>query len=163
MRTFRLLYFFPLFLFLNCSKNKTKVDSKDSIDSVVGILNMALNNETHYPKRILYTNKARAILVKQSNDSLNSDRLVKVAKNYYYLCLWDNLRTTSNQLHEKSIQKRDLYFEAQAYRWLGVYYENVSINDSAFYYYLKAEKIFKNQNKQKELCEVLNRKSFCLF
>ena len=154
MRTFRLLYFFPLFLFLNCSKNKTKVDSKDSIDSVVGILNTALNNETPHPKRLILTNKARAILVKQSNDSLNSDRLVKVTKNYFYLNSWDNLRTTSNQLLEKSVQKKDLYFKAQAYRWLGVYYENVSINDSAFYFYLKAEKIFKSINNEIGLCRI---------
>jgi len=163
LRTIRLLYFFTFLLFLNCSKSKLSRDSTESKDHLRAILETALKNETPYQKRLLYTNKAKSILLKRTNDSLNRDCLVKVAKNYFYLNSWADLRTTSKTLLEKSNQKGDLFFKAQAYRWLGVYYENRSINDSAFYFYLKAEKIFKKINNEIGLCRIYLDKSKVLY
>ncbi|MBS1535506.1 MAG: hypothetical protein JST78_10535 [Bacteroidetes bacterium] len=55
---------------------------------------------------------------------------------------WEDLKETSKTFLLKSQEAHDDYFIGYSYRWLGVYYENKSMNDSAFYYYLKAEKIF---------------------
>ncbi|MFM2265755.1 MAG: hypothetical protein RLZ77_1175, partial [Bacteroidota bacterium] len=41
----------------------------------------------------------------------------------------------------------------------GIYFENISNNDSAYYYYLKSEKIFKKINALRELCSVYRDKA----
>lgn len=105
-------------------------------------LNKASNPAVNYEKRLFYNKKASAVLLRQNNDSINSEQLITVAKNFYLLNSWKDLKRISTIGLKKNLLKKDSYFVGQSYRWLGVYYENISVNDSAFYYYLKAEKIF---------------------
>lgn len=119
----------------------------------------ALSNKTPYALRVRYTQKAVAALVLEQNDSVNRDRFMQLCRNFNDLNKWEDLKKTSKAFLLKSQEAHDEYFIAHSYRWLGVYYENESINDSAFYYYLKAEKIFKNYNNKEILAKLYLDKS----
>ncbi len=144
-----------LFITLSCSKNKLNDTIDSSRDSVGIYLDKALNTKTPFEKRLLYNKKTLSLLLKQKNDSLNSDRLIKVAYNFYRLNSWKSLKATSQKALARSIEKKDDYFIGQSYRFLGLYYTNISINDSAFYFFSKAERIHKRLKNHKELCQTI--------
>ncbi len=152
-----------LFITLSCSKNKLN-DTIDSKNDSAGIyMQKARNQKKPYELQVLYTKKAVALLLLQENDSLNSDQLILMARNFNRLNSWDNLKSTSQKVLTRSIEKNDDYFVGQSYRWLGVYYENISKNDSAFFYYSKAEKIFKKLNNKFRLCDIYQDKALVQF
>jgi signal transduction histidine kinase len=103
---------------------------------------------------LIYNLIAQDLLLTKDNDSLHADQLIKVARNFYRLNSWQSLKTTSQISLARSLDRKDEYFVGQSYRWLGVYNVNISLNDSAFYFFLKAKKIFEKQKKQKELSEI---------
>jgi signal transduction histidine kinase len=142
-----------LVLLFCCSKSK-RFSIRNSKDSTLVFIQKAENIKTPYHLRVIYTKKAVANLLRQTNDSMNSDRLIKMSRNFYKLNSWNELKETSRLLKERNTKKRDDYFIAQSYRWTGVFYENMSLNDSAYYCYLKAEKIFKKLHNYEQLCEI---------
>ncbi|WP_309642184.1 ATP-binding protein [Flavobacterium sp.] len=142
--------FLILISLFGCSKSKSIADYTTK-DSVAIYMQKAESLKTPYQLRIMYTKKAMESLVQQENDSLNRDKLINIAHNFYVLNSWKDLKITSEIELVKSVEKKDDYFMGQSYRWLGIYYENISANDSAFYFYLKAEKIFKKINNKKYL------------
>jgi signal transduction histidine kinase len=117
-------------------------------------LKLAENINLSYNKRLSSNKKALAILLTQKNDSSNREKLIRVSKNFYNLNQWKNLKATATMLQRRSFERKKYYHIASSYRWLAIYYENTSANDSAFYYYLKAEKIFKNLKSEKNLCKI---------
>lgn len=110
-------------------------------------------------QRIKFNQKALSLLLKRNNDSLTRQGLNKIAENYYSLNKWKELKYVSKILLFKSLEIQDYVNIANSYRNFGVYYENISVNDSAFYYYLKAEKIFKKSNNQVSLCTIFQDKA----
>ncbi len=141
------------FLLMGCSDHKQK--KNDAFNDNIGRY-IALGGDRKLPnvKRIYYNNKVLPILLQQENDSLNSDAILKVAGNFSKLFAWKDLKRTSEIVLKKSLLKNNNYFIGQSYRWLGVYYVNVSINDSAFYFFSKAERIHKRLKNHKELCQI---------
>lgn len=140
-------------LALSCTKNKTQLQTK-SQDSVAVYMQKALNIQNNYNDRVLFSEKAIKILVKQENDSINRNKLILLCRNYNDLCLWDNLKKTSKVVLSRCIEKKDLLNTAQAYRLLGFYYYNLDINDSAFYNYSKAKKICLKLKDEKTLVKL---------
>lgn len=144
---------FVLILLFGCSKSK-RFSIRDSKDSTLVFMQKAENRKTPYHLRVMYTKKAVANLLRQTNDSMNSDRLIKMSRNFFKLNSWKELKETSILLKERNTKNNDDYFIAQSYRWTGVFYEGMSLNDSAYYCYLKAEKIFKKLQNYEQLCEI---------
>lgn len=139
---------------LSCSKSEQTRQPGIQKDSISYYINKASDIRIPYKIRLMYNQKAQELLLKQKYDSLNSDRLIKVAKNFYRLNSWKLLKTTSQKTLARSADKKDSYFVGQSYRWLGVYYENMSINDSAFYFFSKAEKVYSKASNYKEICQI---------
>lgn len=121
-------------------------------DSIQYYLNASENKKIAYSKRLFYNKKAEQLLTRQFIDSLNLDKLIDVATNFNQLNAFEDVKHVSMIILERSNIKKDNYFKAQSFRWLGIYYENISANDSAFYYYSKAEKIFKKLKSYELLC-----------
>ena len=158
-------YLSPFFLFstmfvLSCTRFKQSDKPIQDKDSISYFINKASDISVGYKKRLDYNLKAQKLLLTKENDSLNTDQLIKVAKNFNELHCWNNVKQTSQKALDRSFKRRDYYFIAQSYRWLGVYYENISANDKAFYYYLKAQKIFKKLRNNKMLCLVYIDEAF---
>ncbi len=152
------IFFFFIFL-LGCTKSKTTtVDTTN--DNITKLITLGSDKKLTYEKRIKYTNKALELLSKQENDSLNREHIYQIGWNFYYMNNLIKFKYISNILLNKSIKKNNINHIAKSYRLLGLYYEKSSINDSAFYYYSKAGKLFLQLNDQKELCKNFQDKSY---
>lgn len=143
---------------LSCQHPKSQSDTPVR-DSIPFYTQKAFSNKTPYSLRIQYTDKAVHALIRKDNDSVNRSQLISMCKNFNNLNAWEQLKRTSRIVLERSLEEKDLNYTAESYRQMGLYYENVSINDSAFYYYSKAEKIFIKEKNLKMLSQILFDKS----
>ncbi|NHM05992.1 hypothetical protein G4D82_02060 [Flavobacterium sp. CYK-4] len=144
-----ILFFIALFSCKKTPPGHYYADKKidDLIDKAA---NLDLDADTRNKCNVIALNQ----LIDSKNDSLNCLRLVKVAKNFGTLNEWKNLRVTAETILERSTRNHNQYFIGQSYRYLGYYYENRSINDSAFYFFSKAEKIYASLKNFKETCKI---------
>jgi signal transduction histidine kinase len=115
--------------------------SQDSLSSYFTLANdLALPRED----RLQYTDKAYEIVTNNENDSLNRVNLFKVANRFYNINDWKKYSKTVYLVLEKSEKANDSLSKAKAYTYLGDYYVSQSIPDSAFFYYNKGEKSYKD-------------------
>ena len=154
-----------LILFFGCNEKQSDnegsfVRSKDSLP-----IYFSLANDFNLPKqkRLNYVNKANEIIIHQENDSLNRVNLFKIANRYYNLNYWKEYNKTVNLVLENSQQARDTLSLAKAYGYLGDYYLQKSVADSAFLNYYKAEKMYDKINNKFELAKTLINKADLLF
>jgi signal transduction histidine kinase/tetratricopeptide (TPR) repeat protein len=154
----KLYYIFILLLFVvfGCTKNKVvKQTSKTSEDSLSTYLVLA--NDDHLPiaYKKKYTQKALSIILTQKDDSINKVNLFKVANRYYNMSDWKSYFETSKLILERSKNSNDSVNLAKAYTYLGDYYVEKSISDSAFFCYFKAEKLYLKLNNNYNLAKTL--------
>ncbi|TRX11685.1 tetratricopeptide repeat-containing sensor histidine kinase [Flavobacterium gawalongense] len=132
-----------LFVFLGCSKKKTKniivASSEDSLSTYFSLANdFSLARE----KRQEYNHKAFDIVINQENDSLNRVNLFKVANRYYNINNWKDFNKTVHLVLDKSEKAKDTLNIIKSYTYLGDYYDSQAILDSSFQFYYKAEKMY---------------------
>ena len=145
-----------LILFFGCvNKNKRDVD-QEKIDI---LLENATNKSITYNKRILISRKLYTLLLDQKNDSINRDRLMKLSYNFIVLNELEGFKKSNKVAFQRALISKDIRQIGLCTRYNGIYFENKSNNDSAFYYYLKAEKLFKKINDYKQLCLIYQDKA----
>ncbi|MEC4004209.1 ATP-binding protein [Flavobacterium sp. SUN052] len=98
------------------------------------------------------------LLLKYKNTLTNRNNLSNLVPEYYKINNLSKLKSVSLKLLEFSSQAKDSLNLAKANRFLGGYYKFVSNNDSSFYYYTKAEKIYKTNKDDLNLANVLFNK-----
>ncbi|MES2239479.1 MAG: ATP-binding protein [Bacteroidota bacterium] len=154
-----------LIAFFGCNQKQsineeTFVRSNDSLPFY-----FSLANDFDLPKqkRLDYVNKANEIVIHQENDSLNRVNLFKIANRYYNLNYWKEYSKTVNFVLENSQQAGDTLSLAKAYGYLGDYFLQKSVTDSAFLSYYKAEKMYDKINNKFELARTLINKADLLF
>jgi len=79
---------------------------------------------------------------------------MKVGYNFCFMNDWQNLKTTALILENKSRQAKDSINIANSYKLKGLFFQNISSNDSALIYYFKAKKIYEKKSQFKNLCEL---------
>nr|WP_288834994.1 tetratricopeptide repeat-containing sensor histidine kinase [uncultured Flavobacterium sp.] len=114
-------------------------------------------------KRLKYILKANEIVINEENDSLNRVNLFKIANRYYNLNYWKEYSKTVNLVLNNSEKAADTVSMAKAYGYLGDYYLQKSVSDSAFLYYYKAEKMYVRLDNKFELAKTLINKAELLF
>lgn len=120
---------------------------------IIHYLHEAANKEIYHSKRVNNNDKANTIINKQKIcDSIYINKMFVVADNYYSLNEWKKLDATLKKLQQISKINNDINSLAKVYRYLGLLYENKSLNDSAFYYYTKSQKIYFKINNLKQVC-----------
>ncbi len=148
------------FVFLSCSKNEqSKKIDKNSRDSLSIYMRLADNKNIQSNDKNIYLKKALNIVVKQNNDSIARDYLLEISIFFFKNNNWNDFKKTSNILLQNAIEKKDTFSIAQCFRYKAGYYKNTAINDSAFIYYLKSEKLFKKLKDNINLGNILSNKS----
>jgi len=89
-------------------------------------------------------------------DSLSVNYLFKVAGKFYNVDEYDEYLNLSRRLYQLSLIKRDSSNIAKSLNYIGDYYYSSFKNDSAYYYYTKAEVGY----KEIKHLELINRISF---
>jgi len=146
-------------MFCFCSRNEVRSDVDSSNDSLRKFLTYAESNNFNYEKRRDFNHKALSIILKRENDSLNRENLIKIAWNYYQVNRWKDFKKTTDILLKQSIHKEATNHIAESYRYAGIYYENTNVNDSAFHFYSKAEKLLIKNKNRKKLCVLYQDKA----
>jgi len=147
----RILFFlFVAFSFFSCKKNETILFDKIHI------------NELSESKKEHYLDSIVVLLKNRKNDSVTRNLYLDIASEYYYLnSLKKSLAASFKVLH-LSTQVNDTIRMAKASYFVGDCYEN-SKKDSAYFYYLKAEKIYYAVNDYNNVARMLFNKAHVLF
>lgn len=153
-----------LFVFFGCTQKRTNDNLIHiSNDSLPAYFDLANDFNLPRQKRLEYIYKANNIVIHQDNDSLNRINLFKVANRYYNVGDWKEYSKTVNLVLNNSKRVGDTISLAKAYGYLGDYYLQKSISDSAFLYYYKAEKMYAKLNDKYQLAKTLINKAELLF
>jgi signal transduction histidine kinase len=151
-------------VFFGCTK-KNEISngitpSKDSLSDYFTLANdLSLSREN----RLEFTQKAYDIVISNENDSLNRVNLFKVANRFYNINEFKNYRNTVFMVLEKAELANDSLSKAKAYTYLGDYYVSQSIQDSAFMYFNKGEKTYKDIGDKFNQGEILINKASLRF
>lgn len=145
-----ILFFFLVFSFFSCKKNETVLFDKIHI------------NELSESKKEYYLDSIVVLLKNRKNDSVTRNLYLDIASEYYYLNNLKKSLTTSFKVLNLSTQVNDTIRMAKASYFVGDCYEN-SKKDSAYFYYLKAEKIYYAVNDYDNLARMLFSKAHVLF
>lgn len=157
MKQIYFLFIF-LFIFFGCSKKKSIYSEQLANDSLVYYIKKVNNESLSDKNRIIATNNAYNIIVTLSNTRINRDTLFSLSYKYYSLKDWRNFDKASSNLIKKSLESNDSINLSKIYRYRAGYYKNTQVYDSAFYYYLKSEKIYSQLNDKLSLATILLNK-----
>lgn len=155
-------YFAIFFFILSVSCNEDNTCDPNIQQELNLLLKKAHDLELPYAERNTYNEEALKILLKRKIDSTTNDNLLKVSWNFICTNYWEEAKSTTKIVFERVKNTKDLNRKAKCYRYFGFYFENKSINDSAFYYYLKSEKLYRQLNNKEQLCKVLQDKAVVL-
>ncbi|WP_026704672.1 ATP-binding protein [Flavobacterium soli] len=92
--------------------------------------------------KLKYVDTAYHLLAAENNDATNRKLISILAREYFILDQNDAYLKASKELYSQSILAHDTSYTAKALYYIGDYYENERITDSAFKYYSKAEKLY---------------------
>lgn len=147
------LFIFCLSLFSCGDKSETEV-----YPSITGGIYATL------PKgeKMKYLDSLRQSADFTKNDSLTRKFCFDIATEYYYLNEYKKSFKVSKRAFELAKSANDTSDIARAYYYMGDTYE-YSRKDSAYYYYLEAEKIYRLINDQNQIARMLFNKAYILF
>lgn len=145
-----ILFFFLVFSFFSCKKNVTILFDKIYI------------NELSESKKEYYLDSIVVLLKNRKNDSVTRNLYLDIASEYYYLNNLKKSLRASFKVLNLSTQVNDTIRMAKASYFVGDCYENFK-KDSAYFYYLKAEKIYYAVNDYDNVARMLFSKAHVLF
>ncbi len=149
-----------MLLFFGCTKKGiVNPDDNSSEDSLSTYLSLANDFNLSRKDRQEYNEKAYTIIISQENDSLNRVNLFKIANRYYNMDNWQDFKKTVQVVLKKSKTVNDTTNTLKAYIYLGDYYGAQGVSDTAFMYYSKAEKMYRDQKDSYNLARTLLNKA----
>lgn len=134
-----------LFFIISSCTQKNAVNSnssKEKTDSIAYYLDRASNKNLNDQQRTTSLNKAYFNVKEEQNTFTSRSNLNKIASQFYYLKQDKELRQAVNLVIERSSSANDSINVGRAYNTLGNYHLDTQLNDSAYFYFLKAEKMF---------------------
>jgi len=143
-----ILFFSILFACHSCSHDKTYEEDYKLISTC---LRIAEDRTLGYDEQLKNNRKLLSILSRTKVDSLTLMNYIWLNNNLCRLNAVDDIEKSANLYLKRSLTINSKFHIANSYKWIGIGYELSSKNDSAFYYYIKAEKIFKEQKNQNAL------------
>ena len=141
-------------LLLGCTNSKNNATSQPKNDSIKKYLELASNDTIAFHQRDLYNKKAFSFIDLSKNDTLTRWYLFKITLNSSSIIDKDEYSKTIKIFLKKTNEVNDTLSIARYYRLKGGYFSVTRVYDSAFYYYLKAEKFYKKTNNIVERGEV---------
>lgn len=151
---------FSFFILIGCNSNEDKAINQKKLDAYFeNSSNVNLDKVT----RLKYIDSAEQ-LIENSNysDSLKIKNYFKIANRYFGVLEYEKYKEITNKVLEVSKSNKDSLNIARAEYYLGDYYFSTSKNDSAYYYYLEAEKKYENLNDKPNLASTKLHKAYIL-
>ena len=159
----RILLFFILLIFINCSNEKREdTELSKSNQKIDNYLSLAQKESIPTEMKIRFADLAYETIKKQQNDSLTRRNFFKVANRYFPLYELEKYKKVTNVVLELGKQSKDSTTIARALYYLGDYYFEKAKNDSAYWYYNNAEKIYDKIDEKENLANTLLHKAYVL-
>lgn len=124
---------------VSCDRKKQSFIRNDLSSS---ISNLGKHKNLAIEERKSILKKAEAKVWKLDNDSLKSKFLYEISFQYFLLNDSLRFRTTNTQARKLSYSQANSNIVAMSYWDLAEFYHNYYIEDSAYYYYHKAQEIY---------------------
>ena len=151
---------FSFFILIGCNSNEDKAINQKKLDAYFeNSSNINLDKVT----RLKFIDSAEQ-LIENSNysDSLKIKNYFKIANRYFGVLEYEKYKEVTTKILEISKSNKDSLNIARAEYYLGDYYFSTSKNDSAYYYYLEAEKKYENLNDKPNLASTKLHKAYIL-
>jgi signal transduction histidine kinase len=162
MQTFKVFVTIFLFIFFaSCNDNKKNdLRNGNDLNDSLSFYLFKINEKQNSQKSLeFYSKKAITAINSKINDSITRNKTLQISISLFRLKQWREFKNSLNVLEQKAIEANDSINLAQAYRYKGNYYKNILVNDSAFIYYVKAEKLFVLLKDDLNLGNILSNKS----
>ncbi len=140
-----------MFFLFSCKKNATVLFDKSHIDD------LSVNKKEKYLDSIV-----DLLLKSKENDSIIRDLYLKIASEYYYIGNSKKSLNVSLKSLQLSKQSKDSIRIAKSLYYVGDSYEN-SRKDSAYFYYLQAQKVYAKIHDYDNVGRMLFNKAHVLF
>ncbi|MGK4566674.1 tetratricopeptide repeat protein [Flavobacterium sp. 3HN19-14] len=158
-----LTYLFFIFFMISCHNDNRLSIKTNNNDSLSKYLEKANDEQLSFESRHKYNSKALYIINSQQNDSMNRVNYFKVANRYFNMNAMEEYKRIVFVILKKAEEKTDSLSLGKAYNYLGDYYGNRFVSDSAFSYYRNAEKIYKNLKDNTNIAKTLLNQSVLQF
>lgn len=158
MRTRATIIFLFLLLLFSCKRK----DSVDFEKNTAIFLDKNLIDKLDKNKKEKYLDSIVDLLKFKKNDSIVRNLYLKTATEYYYINNFKKSLSASLNALRLSKQSNDSVRMAKASYYVGDCYLN-SKKDSAYFYYLLAEKLYYNINDYDNVGRMLFSKAYVLF
>ncbi|WP_169051630.1 lipopolysaccharide assembly protein LapB [Flavobacterium sp. H122] len=141
-----------LLLSFSCVEKESSSIINDGVDL---ILDRANNYSLPKSERLRLIKLAENKLNNYSvNDSLYRERLFKLAGRYYNIQDYENYLRVVKKVYNLSLNEKDNFAIAKGFHYIADYHYSKFRNDSAYYYFTKAEKKYDSLNHLKDLIRV---------
>lgn len=144
---------------VSCSKSKENSSAPEKTDAINTYILNSQNESLTKQIKIENLKKALFLISKQKNSKSNREDLLQITANLFSLKEYQLLNVSNELLLTRSIEEKDTNRIAYSYYYKGSIKFNEDIRDSAFYYFLKAEKLFLKTNETKVLADLFLSKS----
>ena len=108
--------------------------------------------------RINYAQKLKITLLNNVDDDVRIRFMPELALTFYELGCWSDFNIVTDQILRDASHVNDTLTLAKAYKYKAEYFKNIFMNDSSFYYFMKAEKLYSMKGDKLNLGKILLRK-----
>ncbi|HLF51441.1 tetratricopeptide repeat protein, partial [Flavobacterium sp.] len=130
--------------FTSCSQKEKEDSLQPNNDTLDTLLAKANNSNLDKKTRLAFADKAQGAINDNKNDSVTRDYYLKLAGRYYNLEEYEKYLTICRDVYKMSQKSNDTLDIAKCLHYIGNYHYIKFDNDSAYYYYSKAEKTYLN-------------------
>lgn len=139
----RFFLFLISIVLLSCENHSfIKERNKSLQDSISLFIEKANNYDIPKSKALEHLVKAESLVNVLPKDSLYFKNKIYVGFIYFNLGIKDKYKTISFELVNDAIEAKDSFYLARAYSYIGDYYTDKVVLDSAVIYYQNAEKVY---------------------
>ncbi|WP_395058101.1 ATP-binding protein [Flavobacterium sp.] len=144
----------------NLKEKNQALNFNDNTDT---LLSRSYNFKLDKKQRDNYVNQVLFVLSDRPNDSLTRHYYFKLAGRHYNLNESEKYLKTCRKVYDLSLESKDSLGIAKSLQYLGDYHYNKFTNDSAYYYYSKAEKTYLNIKNNENIDRLKLYKANILF
>ena len=155
--------FFLILFFIYCTDKKQNTISENNEIVVEGLLSKSFDINLNLKDRLQNADSLFQILQTRTNDSLTRFYYIKLANRYFNLQQQKKYREVCSIVYNYSVKSGDSLHLAKSLQYIGDYHYNLFVNDSAYFYYSKAEKLYKKLDNLVEVDRLKLYKANILF
>ena len=141
-------------IFIRCNNNQKITIFEKDLKKIDFLLVKSYDVKLTPELRLQYSDSLFQILKKRENDSVTRFYLFKLSNRYFNLKKLEQYRSTSDYVYKLSLKKLDTFHIAKSFHYIGDYHYNQFVNDSAYFYYSKAEKYYQKLNITQDLYRI---------